>query len=145
MIVYADSSFVTSLCSADGNAKRAFRTLAALNESLRISRLTILEVQNALQLMQFHGSVSGAESTKAADAFQNDLGRGLFRMAPISSSVWELAIRLSLEHTAIIGTRSMDILHVATAAELHAICSSPSISASGNLRSRQGCASNFND
>ncbi len=46
--------------------------------------------------------------------------RGVFRVQPVPASAWDVARRLSKEHSATLGTRSLDILQLAIAIVLRA-------------------------
>lgn len=48
-------------------------------------------------------------------AVSGDLASGFFRSTPTPAIVYDEAVRLSRRHTASIGNRTLDILHVAAA------------------------------
>lgn len=55
----------------------------------------------------------------AADDLQTDIDEGVWKLVNIDlAAVFRMAERLSMAHTAEIGARSLDILHVAFAREL---------------------------
>ena len=51
----------------------------------------------------------------AGQAYRSDLAAGLYSSHPLSAAVFEKACRLSTKHTGRLGSRSLDILHVAAA------------------------------
>lgn len=59
------------------------------------------------------------------EKFSSHLSFGLFHFVDVPSQVWTLAATLSEDHTATLGTRALDVLHVATALVLKpaAFCS----------------------
>lgn len=85
-----------------------------------ISSVVILEATNAFELRIFRGQGTRLNAAKAIRDLEADAARGVFRILPVPSSAWDLARRLSRKHTAKNGTRSLDILQVATAMVLKA-------------------------
>jgi len=75
-----------------------------------------LEVRNAFKLGVFRKLMTGAEATAAWKNVERDLRGGrLVRMTVKWPSVLRLAARFSEQHSLVYGTRSLDIVHVATA------------------------------
>src|SRR5262249_7164322 len=78
--------------------------------------LLVLEVRNAFELGIYRELLTTAEAAAAWRNVQNDLRSGrLFRLSVKWPSILRLAARLSAQHSAAHGTRSLDIVHVATA------------------------------
>ena len=80
-----------------------------------ISPLCELELVNALQLRLFRKELTAAEVQAAHAAVQSDIAEGVYSLQPLSAGVFEGAKRLSLKYVAGIGSRSLDVLHVAAA------------------------------
>jgi predicted nucleic acid-binding protein len=114
MKAYCDASFLTSLYAPDANSERAAREVKHAS-SLILSSLGELEVTNALQLRVFRKELTSREAGEALQALQDDILAGVFTVAPISPAVFERAKQLSRKHSSSLGTRSLDILHVAAA------------------------------
>lgn len=118
---YADSSFLVSCYVADTNTARAKTVLSAIRTPLAFTDLHALELQNAFQLGIFRGQLSVGEAVAARANLQKDLRSGrLLRTAIKWPAVFATAARLSQRHSRTTGTRSLDILHVASAKSLRA-------------------------
>jgi hypothetical protein len=127
--VYADTSFLVKLISSEAGgeiARSEYRRLGL--PKLFYLPLHALEVENAVRLQSFHlrrtlasrerGQLT-REKLASLSRLQQSLERGLFIEV---SADWDRAIdrarTLSEEHSERIGTRSLDLLHVAFALEL---------------------------
>jgi predicted nucleic acid-binding protein len=78
--------------------------------------LHVLEVRNAFKLGVFRKLITTAEGAAAWKNVERDLRSGrLVRQTIKWPSVLRLAARLSEQHSSVHGTRSLDIIHVATA------------------------------
>ena len=116
MSVYADTSVLVSYYLSDANSVRANVLLNSVSDSLIFTRLHRLEFANALEL----GIFRGHDTRSQADEFWSDLvadiraGR-LQRTAVNWPSVFRTAMRMSRRFSATIGSRSLDLLHVAAA------------------------------
>jgi len=76
---------------------------------------------NALQQRLFRKELKATEIQLARKAFQEDMEGGVFQRKPVGiGAVYAQALRLSRKWTATLGTRTLDILHVAIALELGA-------------------------
>lgn len=122
---FADSSFLVSLYQQDANTEAAVSAMQRLKMSIWISSLVEVELFNALQLRVFRKQINRDEATSAHEAVQQDLRDGILVRKGISSAIYETSAWLSRKHTAALGTRSLDLIHVATAIVLGAeqICS----------------------
>jgi len=118
--VYVDTSFLISLYSLDGNSAAAARTMATSQGDHLVSTLCELEVANALELRVFRKEVAAAQARSSATVFENDLRDGVFQLQPLTEQAFEKARQLSRQHTARLGTRTADLLHVAAALDLRA-------------------------
>jgi predicted nucleic acid-binding protein len=116
---YADSSFLASCYVVDAHTPRAKTALAGLHDPLIFTALHELEVRNAFQLGVFRRLLSVQEAAAAWANLQRDLRAGrLVKTIVKWPAVFRLAARLSKRHSMSTGTRSLDILHVATARKL---------------------------
>jgi predicted nucleic acid-binding protein len=85
-----------------------------------LTRVHRIELQNAWHLKVYRQEMSPLAAARAADDLQSDVEAGIWLLPDYDlDSVFALAARLAREHTASLGTRSLDILHVAAALELH--------------------------
>jgi predicted nucleic acid-binding protein len=118
--IYADSSFLVSLYSADTNWATARRTMQASTGESFFTTLGELEVVNAFGLRVFRKEVSAAQAQESITDFEKDLRDGIFQLRGLPDSIFERARQLSRQTTAKVGTRTADLLHVAAALELGA-------------------------
>jgi predicted nucleic acid-binding protein len=116
--IYADSSFLVSLYSADSNWAAASSTMEASSGECFVTTLGELEVVNAFGLRVFRKEVSTAEAHASVVDFEKDLRDGSLQLRGLSDTIFERARQLSQQTTAKHGTRAADLLHVAAALEL---------------------------
>jgi predicted nucleic acid-binding protein len=118
--VYADTSFLASLYYLDAHSAEAVRRMQQSAVALFLTPLAELELVNALQLRIFRGEASPAKIRAARDDLEKDIRDGVFSTAPVPSDAYALARRISMSKSAALGTRALDILHVACATLLQA-------------------------
>src|SRR4030095_10988678 len=73
------------------------------------------EFTNAVELRVFRKEWTRLEARTVLDLFLQHQAAGVFRIAPLGSEMWEKAVVLSRRHSAKLGTRTLDLLHVAAA------------------------------
>lgn len=120
MKVYADTSFLMSVYSPDANSSAAIASMQSVGGDCFITVLGELEIANALQLRVFRKELSPAQALSCQKNFETDVRDGVFHLRPLSDQIFERARQLSRETTARLGTRTADLLHVASALELGA-------------------------
>ena len=119
---YADSSFLVSCYISDANTPRAKAHLLQTSAPLVFTALHALEVRNAFKLGVFRGLFGTADASAAWTNLETDLRSGRLVKKPVNwPVVLRIAARFSEHHSATFGTRSLDILHVATAKALRAV------------------------
>jgi predicted nucleic acid-binding protein len=118
--IYADTSFLVSLYSPDANSVAAARTIQASSGDRFVSVFGELEVVNAMRLRVFRKEISNAQAQASLKDFEKDLRAGVFQLRPLPEQVFERSRQLSGLTTPKLGTRTADLLHVATALELSA-------------------------
>ena len=114
MIACADTGFLVSLYGEDAKSDLA----TALVQSRPVFVLTPLgeaEFINALELRIFRKEWSREEARSVRERFSQHQAAGVFRVEPLTVDVWEKALVLSRRHSAKFGTRTLDVLHIATA------------------------------
>ncbi len=87
---------------------------------LLITPLGELELLNALHLRIFRGELSHSEIKSASSFFRADIEGGVLAVKSLPLSAFERAKRIAREKTATLGTRTIDVLHVASALVLRA-------------------------
>jgi len=117
--VYADTSFLVSLYVPDVNSATAIHQLRA-HPVILLTPFAELEMTNALELQLFRKQISGREARAVRHAFVGDVDAGVFHLRPVPEGAYDRARRLSRKHTAQLGTRTGDLLHVAIALEMAA-------------------------
>lgn len=119
MIAYADTGFLVSLYGRDDHSP----TAAALVKARPVFLLTPLveaEFTNALELRVFRNQWTAREARLVRDNFLAHAATGVFQREDLTPEIWEKALLLARRHSAKLGTRTLDVVHVATAAALHA-------------------------
>ena len=120
MIIYADTSFLASLYIPGTHTSAALAVVRPLRTPLVITLLGELEFANALALRAFRKEITSSESASVFAHFRKDILDGIFRVSPLPHGAFERAIQLSQKHSSRIGTRTLDVLHVAAAITLRA-------------------------
>lgn len=118
MRAYADTSFLFSLYLEDTNSAAADELNRKLQPSYLFIPLHELELNNAIELAVFRREITAAQASAARAGFEQDLLH--WALSPLPPGVLLNAVTLARRYTARYGTRSIDILHVATARALGA-------------------------
>ncbi len=117
---YADSSFLVSLYAMDVNSPPASKVMRRAVLPIFITPLGELELSNALYLRIFRKELGLSEIRSALGWFRRDLADGVFAVKPISARSFERAKQIARQQTMHLGTRTFDVLHVASALILQA-------------------------
>ncbi|HKY37175.1 MAG TPA: type II toxin-antitoxin system VapC family toxin [Polyangiaceae bacterium] len=117
--VYVDPSALRSLYVHDDRAKRFCAWRRRLGGSLPVTRFGRAEVVNSIQLAVHRELIDGDTAQEALADLEDDLSTGRLTLV---DALWrrtlDLAADLSLRYTGKLGTRTLDVLHVATAVVL---------------------------
>lgn len=115
---YADTSVMVKGYVLESDSEAAIRIIESLGVYLLYSHLHSIEIPNAIRLKRFRGEITKAQEIAASRAFLSDIESGVLSPCDYDlGEVFLLAERLSAKHSAIIGSRSLDLLHVAAALE----------------------------
>ncbi|MEY2880725.1 MAG: hypothetical protein RLZZ15_3105 [Verrucomicrobiota bacterium] len=121
MAHYADTSFLASLYARDAFSGPAQAWLARNPVALPLTEFGRTELRNALTRLAFTGAITAPQLAAAWQLVETDLSQGRLRArAPSWPAVFAQAERLVAGHTAQLGTRTLDVLHVASALALGA-------------------------
>jgi predicted nucleic acid-binding protein len=121
MKAYADTGLLCSLYAPDAHSVVAVARMRRARDPLPLIWLHHLELRNALRLRVFRGEITGGQRDAALNAFLADAAGGVYMAAnPVLGEVMMEAERLSASQAEKLGTRSLDILHVAAALVLGA-------------------------
>jgi predicted nucleic acid-binding protein len=119
--VYADTSFLVSLYVQDANTARAVAAVESGATPLVFTPLIRHELRNALRLCVFRRQISTAQRESALHDIDADAEAGVLHITPVDwPKVFAHAETLGRKHSEALGTRGMDILHVACALALRA-------------------------
>jgi predicted nucleic acid-binding protein len=116
-----DTSVIVKLYIREENSRAASVWLKKNNEAIPLTSLHELELLNALNLMQFRSEITTDETRLIRSRFEEHELSGVFYRPQLDwSSIFSHAGDLSKKYTADIGSRSLDILHVASALTINA-------------------------
>ena len=116
MMQYADTGFLCSLYAPDANTAKAVAAMKKMESRLAFLWIHQLEFRNAMRLRVFRREISTAQRDASLNLLLADLASGWLAHAEVSQvELMVEAERLSATHSERLGTRSLDILHVAAA------------------------------
>ena len=116
MIDYADTGFLCSLYAPDAHTGKALTVMKRQSRPLAFTWIHQLEFRNALRLRVFRGEITAKQRDASMNLLLADLAGGVLQHSdPPLTGVMTEAERLSATHSEKLGTRSLDILHVAAA------------------------------
>jgi predicted nucleic acid-binding protein len=116
MNAYADTGFICSLMAPDANSEAATKWMARQALPLPWIWLHELEFRNAMRLRVFRKEMTLVEADRTIGQALGDIASGVYqRQEPELQLVSTESERLSAEFSASLGTRSLDVLHVAAA------------------------------
>jgi predicted nucleic acid-binding protein len=121
MILYADTSLLVSYYVNDVNSAKAQAVVHAATDPLLFTGLHRLEIKNALELGVFRQLLTPAQARATWNTIEQDLRAGRLFPQPLNwVPVFRTAAQWATAHSASIGCRSLDILHVSAARKLGA-------------------------
>ena len=119
MSSYADTGFLCSLYAPDAHTQRVVARMRRQTLPLPFTWLHQIELRNALRLRVFRREITMVQREASLNMMLADLAAGVLAVAaPAMADVMTEAERLSAVHSEKLGTRSLDILHVASAVVL---------------------------
>jgi predicted nucleic acid-binding protein len=114
--VYVDPSALRSMYVHDDRSQGFCRWRQRLSGALPLTRFGRSEVVNSVQLGVHRKLLTLDDAHSALADLDDDIDAGRLMLV---DSLWrrtlDLATELSIRHTAKLGTRTLDVLHVATA------------------------------
>jgi len=118
---YADTGFLFSLYLPETTTAAASAAFRSVKPPVPITPHGFLELQVALYLSVFRKQILETQRREVWQLIQEDLGEGIFVVTPVaSSSLYEHAAKLAEKYSPTVGTRTLDLLHVAAAVILGA-------------------------
>jgi predicted nucleic acid-binding protein len=119
MLAYVDTSILLKSYVAEPDSDAADVLIQDLNAVVVLSEIHRMEIVNALRLKHFRNEITQPQLKAAIRTFENDIETGVYRTMPCDlKKVFFKASELSQKCSGILGTRSLDLLHVAYALEL---------------------------
>ena len=117
MVSYADTGIlVSAYLPYEETAAPARRAMGKAPRPVILSPLTLLEVRNALNGAIHRGEIGKDDRDAVFTDIERQLAAGFFRMADASQTdIYAKARELSDRYTPAMATRSLDLMHVATA------------------------------
>jgi len=112
---YADTSFLVSLYILDANSEVAAARMVRARLPVFMTQVGELELSNALSLRLFRKELVPSQVKAARALMAADLEQRVIQVKPLSGVVFDRARQLSRKWTPRLGTRSLDVLHVASA------------------------------
>jgi predicted nucleic acid-binding protein len=114
LIAYADTGFLISLYGQDSHSATAW-LLAQNQPTFLLTSLGEAEFVNALELQIFRKEWTRSQAHAIHDNFLQHQAAAIIRGEPFPAEAWARAVILSRRHGAVLGTRTLDVLHVACA------------------------------
>jgi len=116
---YADTSIIVKSYVDEPGSAEAESLLRRLGMPLAYTPLHEVEVPNAVYLKRFRHEITVAQEHAVMSEVHSDLRKGLLRRPDFLDlrKVFVRAAVLAEKHSPHIGTRSLDLLHVAAALE----------------------------
>jgi predicted nucleic acid-binding protein len=118
--VYADTSFLVSLYSLDAHSVKAAQLVHRFDPAFFLTPLVELELTNALELRIFRKEATAAQIRQARAELQRHVANGFFNLSAVPATVYRRARQIALKQSSATGSRTLDILHVASATLLRA-------------------------
>ena len=120
-MVYVDTSVIVKLYIKEEYSQESSNWLKENNEAIPLTSFHELELINAIHLKQFRAEVTSDETHLILSRFEEHEKSGIYYRPQLDwSAIFIHAIDLSKKHSASIGSRSLDILHVASALSINA-------------------------
>ncbi len=115
-----DASFLFSLYVPDVNSAKASVKMKRAVLPLLLTDVGKIEIANAVGLRLFRRELQPADAKKVHALFREDLEQGVVQIVPLPAAAYERAEHIARTHTPLLGTRTLDVLHVAAALVLKA-------------------------
>jgi predicted nucleic acid-binding protein len=112
---YADPSFLVSLYVFDDNSPKASTIFANVSFPFLLTSLLEAEIVNAFYLRIFRKESGEKQIRTSLELFGRDVRAGVFELKSFSNEIFRQASQISSRRTARFGTRTLDLLHVASA------------------------------
>ena len=116
---YADTSVLISVYTRDANSEEALGLFLGGHDRVLVTPFGETEFVNTIELLVFRRIIGASEAAGTLLDFERDLRAGSYlESRPVPTGSWQQAHVLSRRYTSQLGTRGMDVIHVALAIEL---------------------------
>ena len=120
-MLYVDTSVLVKLYIKEEYSLEVSHWIKRNNEAIPLTRFHELEFTNAIYLKQFRTEMTNEQALLVLSKFDEHQRRGVYYRPQINwTDAINLALDLSQNHTKTTGSRSLDILHVASALAIKA-------------------------
>jgi len=120
-VLYVDTSVLVKLYIKEEYSLEVSHWIKRNNEAIPLTRFHELEFTNAIYLKQFRTEMTNEQALLVLSKFDEHQGRGVYYRPQINwTDAINFALDLSQNHTKTTGSRSLDILHVASALAIKA-------------------------
>ena len=120
MSAYADTSFLVSLYVLDANSALAAARMEQAKLPILLTPLGELELTNTISLRLFRRELPSSKVKAAQALVRKDLSDGVLLLKPLPEGLFDRAMQMVRRRTPQLGTRTLDVLHVASAMKLQA-------------------------
>jgi predicted nucleic acid-binding protein len=121
MVAFADTGFIASLYLEESTSKAADAALGTKRFPLPLTPLAALELRNAFNRAVQRQRITAAQRDALWQDVETDIASGFLVLTPVAADeLYHKARQLSDRYTPTLGTRSLDLLHVAAALVLEA-------------------------
>ncbi|HXR08522.1 MAG TPA: type II toxin-antitoxin system VapC family toxin [Candidatus Acidoferrum sp.] len=121
MVAFADTGFIASLYLKESTSAQARAAIQASPAPLPLTPLAMLELRNAFNRSVQRQRITAAQRDALWQDVEADIASGFLVPTPVASDeLHKKARQLSDRHTPTLGTRSLDLLHLAAALHLGA-------------------------
>ena len=113
---YADTGFLVSLYLPETTTLKAASEISRITQPLAFTPWLRLELRNALNFAVARQRMTLVERDEVWKQIESQLRQGFFvDVVPSTAQIHSKALELSDRHTLSLATRSLDLLHIATA------------------------------
>jgi len=120
-MIYIDTSVIVKLYVREQYSFEVSNWIKKNNKAIPLTRFHELEFTNAIELKSFRSEINERQKDWVHSAFDDHKKIGIYYYPVINwTETWDIAIDLSGIHTRLFGSRSLDILHVASAMTMKA-------------------------
>jgi predicted nucleic acid-binding protein len=117
---YSDTSFLAALYLVDVHSTTAAKEFDIARPVLALTPFGELEIVNAFEGRMFRGEADRSQVRAAHRALEADIQAGILVRRAVPEAAYARGFVLSRRYTHRLGSRALDILHVAIALELRA-------------------------